>query len=210
MLTLTVSSDQPESEVIATAVQLLRAGGVVAYPTDTLYGLAVDPRLDEAVEKLFDVKGRAERQAIPLIAASLDQVLMAGELGETELRLAREFWPGPLTIVVPARPGVSARILAGGRTLAIRVPAHPIARALAAGLGSPITSTSANLSGTAAPASPRELDPAITATIDAVIDSGSAPGGLPSTIVSMTAGGLQLVRAGAIAWDRVLRSAEEP
>jgi L-threonylcarbamoyladenylate synthase len=90
------------------------------------------------------------------------------------------------------------------------VPAHPIARALAADLGSPITSTSANLSGTAAPASPLELDPALTATIDAVIDSGPAPGGPPSTIVSMTSGGLQLIRAGAIAWDRVLRSAEEP
>ena len=209
MLTLKASPVHPEPEVVASAVQLLRDGGVVAYATDTLYGLAVDPRLDRAVEKLFDIKGRADGQAIPLIAGSLDQALMAAEFGDRELRLVREFWPGPLTIVVPARPGMSARMLAHGGTVAIRVPAQPIARALALGLGSPITSTSANLSGSPAPASALDLDPAVRAALDAVIDSGAAPGGAPSTIVSMTSGSLQLLRAGAIAWERVLRSAAE-
>lgn len=207
MLTYTVSATAPEEKVIAAAVEILRAGGVVAYATDTLYGLAVDPRLDRGVARLFEVKGRAEQAAIPLIAATLQQAQTAGELGETELRLAREFWPGPLTVVVPARPGLSPRVLAGGRTIAIRVPDHPVARAVARELGWPVTSTSANRSGEPAPASASALHPDIAARIDAVIDSGPSPGGPPSTIVTMTAEGLQLVRAGAVAWDRVLRSA---
>lgn len=207
MLTYTVSATGPDLKVIAAAADILRAGGVVAYATDTLYGLAVDPRQDKAVARLFDVKGREERQAIPLIAASLEQARAAGEFSEPELRLAREFWPGPLTIVVPARSGLSSRVLAGGLTIGVRVPAHAVARALAGELGSPITSTSANRSGGPAPASASALHSEIVRRIDAVIDSGPAPGGEPSTIVMMTSGELQLVRAGAIAWDRVLRSA---
>ena len=207
MLTLSALTDRPDPEVIATAVRVLRSGGVVAYATDTLYGLAVDPRLDAAVDRLFEVKGRAEQQAIPLIAADLDQARGAGDFGEVELRLAGEFWPGPLTIVVPARPGLSPRILSGGNTVAIRVPAHPIACALAAAFGGPITSTSANRSGAPAPASAQELDAALVPGIDLTIDSGPAPGGAPSTIVTNSADGLQLLRAGAIAWERVLRSA---
>jgi L-threonylcarbamoyladenylate synthase len=207
MLTYTISATRPDSKVIAAAADILRVGGVVAYATDTLYGLAVDPRQDEAVARLFDVKGRQERQAIPLIAASLEQAQAVGEFSEPEVRLAREFWPGPLTIVVPARSGLSSRVLAGGLTIGIRVPAHAVARALAGELGSPITSTSANRSGGAAPASASALDSEIARRIDAVIDSGPAPGGEPSTIVTMTSGELQLLRAGAIAWDRVLRSA---
>lgn len=207
MQTLTAQSDRPDPQVIATAVRVLREGGVVAYATDTLYGLAVDPRLDAAVDRLFDVKGRAEQHAIPLIAAGLDQARDAGDFGEADLRLAREFWPGPLTIVVPARPGLSPRLTGGGRTIAIRVPAHPLARALAGALGSPITSTSANRSGAAAPSSTADLDPAIAERIDLTIDSGPAPGGAPSTIVTHTPDGVQLLRAGAVAWERVLRSA---
>ena len=210
MLTFAVSPDRPDPEVIAAAVRVLRAAGVVAYATDTLYGLAVDPRLEEAVSRLFNVKGRSEHIAIPLIAADVAQARTVGQFGELELRLAREFWPGPLTLVVPARPGLTAALLAGRQTIAIRVPAHAVARALAAALGCPITSTSANVSGGAAPASPQQLDAAIAAGIDAVIDSGAAPGGAPSTIVDATSGRLQLLRAGAIAWERVLRSATEP
>jgi L-threonylcarbamoyladenylate synthase len=207
MLAYSVSPTDPDRTSIAAAADLLRGGGVVAYATDTLYGLAADPRLDHGVARLFDVKGRPAQTAIPLIASSLEQAETVGEFSEPDLRLAREFWPGPLTIVVPARPGLSAAILAGGRTVAIRVPAHAVACRLAEQLGSPVTSTSANRSGSPPPASAPALDPEIVRRIDAVIDSGPAPGGEPSTIVMMTSAGLQLIRPGAIAWDRVLRSA---
>jgi len=210
MITLTISPDRPDPQVVGEAVTLLRAGRVLAYATDTLYGLAVDPRREDAVERLFVLKGRDERTPVPLIAADLAQAQRIGEFGERELRLAESFWPGPLTVVVPARPGLAARVLAGGRTIAVRVPAHAVARALARGLGSPITATSANLSGHPAPASLSQLDPALLDRIDAVLDSGPAPGGPPSTIVAATDDGFRLLRAGAIAWDRVLRSATGP
>src|SRR5687768_17466983 len=109
-------------DAIATAVDVLRGGGIVAYPTDTLYGLGVDPRNTDAVDRLFDVKGRDAHAAVPLIAASVEQAQLAGRFGEVELRLAQAFWPGPLSIVVPASAALSQRLLAGGTTVAIRVP----------------------------------------------------------------------------------------
>jgi len=207
MLTLTTLPDAPDPAVIDAAVRMLRAGGVVAYPTDTLYGLAVDPRLDAAAGRLFDIKGRAEGQAIPLVAADLHQALAAGVFSPRALRLARTFWPGPLTLVVRAHPGLSPYVLAGGTTIGIRVPAHPVARALAARLGGPITATSANPSGRPPAAAAGALDPGVTAALDAVLDAGPAPGGLPSTLVDVTSADVRLLRAGAVAWERVLRSA---
>lgn len=193
---------------IDVAVSVLRSGGVVAYPTDTLYGLAVDPRRDDAVEKLFAVKGRDLATAIPLIAGSLGQAVEVAELGEDELRLARQFWPGPLSIVAPARPSVSRLVLAGGRTVAVRVPAHPLARELALSCGFCLTATSANLSGEPGTADPDAVARSLSGRIDCLLDGGPAPGGPPSTIVEVRAGVPVLVRAGAIAWDRVLRSLE--
>jgi L-threonylcarbamoyladenylate synthase len=192
---------------LETAVAVLEAGGIVAYPTDTLYGLAVDPRNDAAVGRLFDLKGRNMASAIPLIAANIDQARAAGGFGALEERLARAFWPGPLTIVVPALPGLSAQLLAGGTTVGIRVPAHDLARALADGFGSCVTSTSANVSGAPAPADAAALDPQISSGIDLLLDDGGTMGGPPSTIVEVTSDGLRLVRAGAIAFDRVIKSA---
>jgi L-threonylcarbamoyladenylate synthase len=193
---------------MAQAADVLREGGVVAYPTDTLYGLGVDPRHDAAVARLFALKGRPATLAVPLIAASLEQAEMAGTFGAQERRLAQVFWPGPLTIIVPARPGLAARLLAGGSTVAIRVPAHPVAQALAAALRFCVTSTSANPSAESAPARPEELTSVIASGVDLLLDAGPAPGGPPSTIVEVTSRGLRLVRAGALAWDRVLKSLE--
>src|SRR5215210_7495147 len=98
-----VSADDPEPQAIEQAVDVLRSGGVVAFPTDTLYGLAVDPRRDEAIEKVFVLKGRERSAAIPLIAADAKQAGEAGMLGPRELHAAAVFWPGPLSIIVPAR-----------------------------------------------------------------------------------------------------------
>jgi L-threonylcarbamoyladenylate synthase len=188
-------------------VSVLRDGGVVAYPTDTLYGLAVDPRRDDAVEKLFLVKGRSPGVAIPLIGGSLEQVTEVAVFGQGERRLASAFWPGPLSIVAPARPAVSGLVLGGG-TVAVRVPAHPVATALALAFGFCITATSANLSGQPGSADPEVVARALSGRVDCLIDAGPAPGGLPSTIVELRDGAPVLVRAGAIAWDRVLRSLE--
>ncbi len=200
-------SDRPSA--IAAAVDVLRRGGIVAYPTDTLYGLAADPASDGAMDRLFDAKGRDRTQAIPLIAASLDQARAAGEFAADDLRLAAAFWPGPLALVVVARPALSRAVVAGDGTVAIRVPAHPLARALAAAFGTCITATSANRSGEPATGSAAAVAASLGDRIDLILDAGDAPGGPPSTIVDLRGGAPQLVRAGAIEWDRVLESLTE-
>ena len=206
MLILELNPDSLDGTVIDRAADALREGLLVAYTTDTFYGLAVDPRRDDAVERLFEVKGRDASTAIPLIAGSIEQAREVGVFTSVETRLAQAFWPGPLTIVVRARPGLSAALLGPGSTIAVRVPAHPVARALAASFGSCVTSTSANRSGKPPASSAAEAAAALGNRLDVIIDAGKTAGGPPSTIVEVRPHGLRLVRAGAVAWERVLRS----
>src|SRR5262245_55761008 len=205
MTRLFVSATDPESGAIAAAAEVLRAGGVVAFPTDTLYGLAVDPRRSDAVERLFLLKGRDLTVAVPLIAASLGQALAAANLGPRERRAAATFWPGPLSIVAEANVCVAPNALAGGKTVAIRVPAHTVALQLANAFGFPITATSANRSGQPAADSPDSVVASLP-DVELLLDAGRAPGGAPSTIIVFDTAGPVLVRAGAIAWERVLKS----
>lgn len=205
MRRVAVNAERPEPEAIAEAVEVLRAGGVVAFPTDTLYGLAVDPRNGEAISRLFALKGRAMTVAVPLIASDLEQASQAGEFGPTQRRVADTFWPGPLSLVVPARPSISPLALAGGSTVAIRVPAHAVARAVAGAFGFCVTATSANPSGHPPPDCAAAVVQALPG-VDLVLDAGAAPGGLPSTIASFDDDVPILLRAGALAWDRVIKS----
>lgn len=208
MIRLPIVSESPEGAIVSQAVDVLRRGGIVAYPTDTLYGLAVDPRDETAVARLFTAKGREGSMAIPLIASSTDQALGAAALTPTELALARRFWPGPLTIVTAAKTSLVRSVLGGGSTVAIRVPSHPVARAIAAAFGFCITATSANRSGEAAAPHADGISDALASQIDLLLDAGEVTGGLPSTIVEIGTAGPRLVRAGAVPWERVLESLE--
>jgi L-threonylcarbamoyladenylate synthase len=191
------------------AVEWLRSGGIVAFPTDTLYGLAVDPESPIAVEALFDLKERDARQPPPLVAGSLAAVTrVCGALSDLSLRLASRFWPGPLSLVLDAPLDLVPSARASDGTVAIRVPAHPIARLLADAFGRPVTATSANISGRPPARSQADLRDIGEDARVLVIDGGSAPGGAPSTIVDARRSVLCLIRAGAIGWDRVLRSTE--
>ena len=200
--------DAHDPQTLTRAADVLRSGGVVAYPTDTLYGLGVDPRSDDAVERLFRLKGRDRGTAVPIIASGLEQAQAAGEFGPRELRLAEAFWPGPLSIVVPAARVMSRRTLGGRTTIAVRVPSHPIARGLASAFGFCVTATSANLSGAPATSSPDAVAATLGQDLDVLLDAGAAPGGQPSTLVAFDQAGPVLIRAGAIAWERVLKSLE--
>ena len=198
-------SDVVEAGWRSRAVDALRARGVVAYPTDTLYGLAADPRSAEAIRRLYRIKGRSVDQAIPLIAAGPAQLDACGLVWtRAAARLARVFWPGPLTLVVPAWPGLCADLLNGGSRVAVRVPAHDLARTLADVFGYPITSTSANRSGEPATADPAVVAAALGDDLEGLLDGGMSPGGPPSTIVDTCDEALRLVRAGAVPWERVL------
>ena len=205
MIRLRVDPLRVTAEALMPAITALRNGGVVAFPTETFYGLAVDPRLIFAVTKLFALKRRPADRPIPLIASNVQQVIeQVGTITPLAKRLASRGWPGPLTLLIPASAHLSPDVhLSTGRA-AVRVPADSIARALAEHAGHAITSTSANLSGQSAPSSPDAVVASFGDGIDVLIDAGPTPGGLPSTIVDATGSEAVLVRAGAIPWDRVL------
>ena len=202
---LLVDPVNPDPAPVARAAGLILAGGVVAYPTDTLYGLAVDPRNERAIERLFAIKDRAVDQPVPLIAADSGEVERAvGHLSDLGRRLAARFWPGPLTLIVQASPAISPLVHRGSGEVAVRVPNHAVARMLAARCGGAITSTSANRSGEEPPDAADRIAQSIRERIDMLLDAGATTGGLPSTIVNVIGEGPVLVREGVVPWARVL------
>jgi L-threonylcarbamoyladenylate synthase len=198
------------SDPVRDAANWIRQGGVVVFPTETFYGLAADPTSSDAVAAIIEIKGRSAGLALPLVAASVAQVeRFVGPLSGTNARLAAEFWPGPLSLVFDAPAAVVPAVHAGTNTIAIRVPSHPTARALAEVCGHPLTATSANQSG-----EPALQDVGGFAAFSAdrrvfVLDGGRTPGGAPSTIVDARATPVRILRHGAVPEDRVLRSIHE-
>lgn len=196
----------PQRDALEEAAKWILAGRVVAVPTDTLYGLAVDPFNAAAVDALFAAKDRPAERAVPLIACDRAQVETAiGALSPVAARLADRAWPGPLTLVVPAPRALAAGITGGTRTVGVRVPNQDVARAIARTAGRPITATSANVSGEPATDDPDRVERTLGDRIEMLIDVGRTAGGPPSTIVDVTGGAPRLVRAGAIAWDEIQR-----
>lgn len=204
-LTLKVDLRDPDPAVIHEAGQLIRDGLVVAYPTDTLYGLAVDPRNAEAVRRLFELKGRPASSALTLIAADMADVRAVADMTADAERLAARWWPGPLTIVVRAKAILARETLAGGESVGIRIPNHAVAVAIARAAGFCMTATSANKSGATAASSADAVLSALP-DVDAIVDAGRSRGGAPSTIVDASGRDVTLVRAGAVPWERVLKS----
>jgi L-threonylcarbamoyladenylate synthase len=199
-----VDPEAPQRDAIEEAATWIRNGGIVAVPTDTLYGLAADPFRADAVARVFAVKGRPAERALPLIAADAAQIGQhLGPLSPIGARLAARFWPGPLTILVAAPPALARDVSGGTGTVGVRVPADAVVRAIAAACGRPITATSANISGDPPTSDPEEVEQALGDRIDLLIDTGRTPGGVASTIVDVTGSEPRLVRAGAIPWDEV-------
>jgi L-threonylcarbamoyladenylate synthase len=199
-----VDPDAPQRDAIEEAAKWIVNGGLVAIPTDTLYGLAADPFSADAVARVFAVKGRAAGRALPLIAAAAAQVEEhLGRLPEAGQRLAARFWPGPLTLIVTA-PRTLARDVTGGTgNVGVRVPADAVARAICEEAGRPITATSANLSGEPATPDPEQVERTLGDRLDLLVDTGPTRGGAASTIVDVTGADPVLVRAGAISWDDI-------
>ena len=196
----------PDAATLERAADILRHGGLVAYPTDTVYGLAADPRNDEAVRKLFEAKGREPEQSVPLLFASpQDLAYVVADVPDVALVLLREFWPGPLTIVLPKAQRFRSRAVVG-ETVAVRVPDHPVPRELARLLGGPITGTSANLTGGPEPLTADDVRSQLGDRVDLIIDGGPCPGGTPSTVVDCTVEPPRLRREGAISRDELRRA----
>ncbi len=196
---------------IERARECIANGGVVAIPTDTLYGLAADATNPDALERVYEIKGRPAGMALPVLVSGWQQVEMVSTLACAGQNLARElakqFWPGPLTLVLPASPNLPPRLTAGLDTIAVRMPDHAVPLALAAGLGRPITGTSANRSGQADITDPDELARCLGGLVDGIIVSGEPPQGTASTIVAVSDQDLALLRDGALPFAEVRRVA---
>ena len=189
------------------AIEALAAGKVVAFPTDTLYGLAVDPRRSDAARRLFALKRRPAGQAAPLIAADTGQLeLVAQRVTPLARRMAERWWPGPVSIVLDASPTLAPLLLGANGTVAVRVPAHALARRLAHDFNHPITATSANRSGEPPAADAAAVTAALGRDVALVLDGGPTAGGPPSTIVDARGDTPGLVREGVVPWNRVLQS----
>ena len=181
------------------AVQLLKAGGLVAFPTDTVYGLGASAWLPQAVERIYEVKGRPFSKAIPLLlegAHSLSQV--ARDIPPQAWLLTKRFWPGALTLVLYRQPTVPDIVARGGPTVAVRVPDHAFALKLLRALEGPLATTSANLTGRPDPRAAQDVADYLYGRIDLILDGGPCPGGIPSTVIDLTETPPVVVRLGAI------------
>ena len=195
-----------DSTILERAVEILRRGGLVAYPTDTVYGLAALPTDARAVQRLFETKSRSPDRVVSLLIASpADVALVATDVPEEAQRLMRAFWPGALTIVLQKASGFPSDAV--GETVALRVPDHPVPRELARLLGAPITGTSANVSGGPEPLTADDARSQLGEAVDLVIDGGRCPGGRPSTVVDCTVTPPRIVREGAISREELVRAA---
>jgi len=192
--------------VLDAAAQAFARHGLVVFPTETFYGLAVPATDYGALERLVALKAREPGKPIPVIAASRADVERIGEVPAAVESLIRAFWPGPLTIAI-LPTGEWPRVLLGnGRDIGVRVAGHALARELAALAGGLITATSANFGGRPAAARPDELDPELLRQVDVVIDAGACSGGLPSTVVAATqSGAVEVRRPGAVATSELAR-----
>ncbi|HEY7270366.1 MAG TPA: L-threonylcarbamoyladenylate synthase [Dehalococcoidia bacterium] len=183
---------------IEQAVARLRDGGVVAFPTDTLYALGADATNAEAVGRVFDIKGREAGKPLPLFVAGAEIAAGVAVMTPLARRLAERFWPGALTLVVQKLPSFESEALVGGETVALRVPNSDVALEILRGLGRPVTATSANLSGGADPADASTVRAQIGERLDLIVDGGACDVGVSSTIVDCTGEAPLILRAGAI------------
>lgn len=199
-----VNPADPSGDAIAEAVQILRRGGVVAYPTETFYGLGADGTDESAIDRIFAIKGRGRQVPVSVIIGDGQDVeLLAAEIPEGARKLADAFWPGAITMVFEALPGVCGLLTAGTGKIGIRLSSNPVATLIARQLGGPLTATSANPSGWPECTTADKVLEALGDDIDIVIDGGVTPGGSGSTIIDVTVDPPLILREGALSRETI-------
>jgi L-threonylcarbamoyladenylate synthase len=197
-----ILADNPAS--IQRAVSALRQGGLVAFPTDTVYGVGTLVGDAQAIAQIYMVKGRGSEKAIPVLLSDpgeLEQV--AAEVNDAAQRLAARFWPGPLTLVLPKQASLPEE-LSAQPSVGVRMPNHPVALALLR-LTGPLAVTSANISGAASPVTAQEVLEQLGGRIPLILDGGHTPGGISSTVVDCTSGEPRILRSGPISLEEILK-----
>jgi L-threonylcarbamoyladenylate synthase len=194
----------PIQKQVEEGIFILKRGGIVAFPTDTVYGLGASINTRHAVERVYAVKERPHRLPLPLLLANKSQIAEVAELvPQAAWRLADKFLPGALTIVLYKSKSVPDIVTGGGKTVAIRIPAHPLPLALIQGVGTPIVGTSANLSGKPSALTAAEVYTQLGKKVDLIIDGGRCPGGRESTVVDLTGEVPLILREGAISREKL-------
>jgi L-threonylcarbamoyladenylate synthase len=186
------------------AVQLLRDGGVVAFPTDTVYGVGVDPFQPQAVRKLYRIKGRPEDKPIAILVGSIEDVARVAQTpSRTFSRLADRFWPGGLTLIVETRE-LPPEITAGGSTVGVRMPDHPLTLELLRGFGGPIATTSANRSGEHSATSAEEVGAQLGDRVNLIVDGGDTITKVASTVLDLSVSPPKILRHGGISEELLM------
>jgi L-threonylcarbamoyladenylate synthase len=199
-----VDPGAPDAGVIAEAVHVLRAGGLVVFPTRCLYGLAADAANVRALDYLYRVKHRLPDKPVPvLVSAGAMLSKVAQDIPAPARRLLDTVWPGRLTVVLWAQPGVPDLLTAGTGNIGVRIPAHPVARALLEAFGRPITATSANISDHPGCSDLKDLNPLLRHGVDLILDAGPLAGGAGSTVLDLTVYPFKVLREGAVPFDEL-------
>jgi len=190
---------------IKAAADCLKSGGIIAIPTDTVYGIGADPFNPDAVQKLYTLKGRPEEKPIPLVLGTVEDVeKVAQNLPRFFFHLTDKFWPGGLTIIVESK-NLLPQLTAGGTTVGLRIPNQPLLLEILQEFGGPLAITSANLSGQPAATSPREFGQELSSKIDFIVDGGQTPGPIPSTVYDISVLPPQVRREGVISSETLAK-----
>ena len=204
---LKVNPSNPESwkNMIAETQKVLKGGGIIAFPTDTFYGLGADPYNETAVDKIYSIKGRDPEKPLLLLIDSIIKLDdLTEEISEAANKLIKSFWPGPLTMLFKPKSTIPKNITTG--LIGIRQPGNPITRKILAELSFPLTAPSANISGEAPTTSAEQVRSSLGSKVDLILDAGICKGGEPSTLVDTTQTPVRLIRAGAINFKNIQES----
>ncbi len=203
-ITLKINADAPQPELMARVVECLRNGGIVAFPTETVYGLAASLDSIRGIQRVWEVKRRPVDKPLPVQIAHAAQLgSVWSELPHHAMPLIQAFMPGPLTLVYWKHNSIPDFVNAGLPSLGVRIPQHPVALSMISQLGVAIVAPSANISGEAAPVKASDISNELRSQIDIVIDAGACPGGLPSTVLDICHTPARILRAGEIGRDEL-------
>ena len=207
---MTDKVSQDIGQQIEKGISILKQGGLVAYPTDTVYGLGAWSNLSRAIERIYEIKERPRNMPLPLLLADISQISeFAQQVPPSAWLLINKYLPGALTLVLTKSSTVPDTVTGSGSTVALRVPAHPVPVAIIKGLGAPIVGTSANLSGRPSPLTAEEVYAQLGDSVDLIIDGGKCPGGKESTVVDVTGEKVVVLREGAISRQEIKRVCRE-
>ncbi|WP_035256136.1 L-threonylcarbamoyladenylate synthase [Desulfatirhabdium butyrativorans] len=201
---LSIDPLRPEPAAIRLAGRILRSDGIICFPTSGLYGLGAIWDNERAIERIYAIKGRDRSKPILILVPSADEIpALVTEIPDVARRLMQRFWPGRLTLIFRAASHVSRHLTAGSEKIGLRLPMHPVAKAILQEAGVPLTGTSANLSGDAGCDVIESLSPAIRTAVDLVLDAGKLTGGAGSTVVDVTADPVRVLRWGAVGMNEL-------